>query len=462
MDLNKKFFLFGWVLIFCTVCGHSQVDFPLVLSENGRFLEDQSKHPFLIKEFSAWGLIQALPEEEAVAFLDSIAEKGFNTILTSIVSNATSQMGGNPPYWQGISPFQVQWDFSTPNESYFQHADRILEMARSKGFLVLLVPCYLGYPGDGSQGWWDEVRGINNSPEKMHTYGEFLGERYSEVPNIIWVAGGDNDASDQDYPYMDGLIKGIKSRAPKHYWTGHFNNSTHTFWSTDNPLYRDYIDLDGFYVWSEITLDNGRPQYMSEVNQYNKGKMIFQIDQSYEHDVPHYADNENPQWIRRKRYNGLLSGCAGTSFSSGTLTNQCYWFKDWKPLMSTLGMKQSSFCFNLFESLPWQSFVPDTSSQIIVEGRGEWGTRDFICAAGDSDGRYYVMYIPGGRSIWLNMKEMSEHTMRLHWYNPRSGISIKIGHVGGSERFGLIPPDEKDWLLICDADEEFSVPGLVR
>jgi hypothetical protein len=65
-------------------------------------------------------LIQALSENDEAAFLDSIKQKGFNTVITSVLSNAPSQMGGNPPYWQGVSPLNVKWDFSTPNEEYFR------------------------------------------------------------------------------------------------------------------------------------------------------------------------------------------------------------------------------------------------------------------------------------------------------------------------------------------------------
>lgn len=110
--------------------------FPFKWSFNKRILEDQNSQSFLIKEFAAWGLIQALPGKEENAFLDSIREKGFNTIITSVLSNAPSQMTGNPPYWQGISPLNIQWDFSTPNEKYFEHVDRFFKMAEQKEFLL--------------------------------------------------------------------------------------------------------------------------------------------------------------------------------------------------------------------------------------------------------------------------------------------------------------------------------------
>jgi hypothetical protein len=323
----------------------------------------------------------------------------------------------------------------------------------------MLVPCYLGYYTDPGQGWWDEVRNEKNSPEKMRMYGEYLGKRYKDTPNIMWVVGGDNDAKEEDEPYMRNLVEGIKTYDTTHLWTGHFCNTFGNFWSTNNPLYRDLIDIDGLYVWKEISLGDKGPQYVTELEQYQKGKMIIQLDQSYEHDVPHYADNENPQWIRRKMYNGLLSGATGTSFSSGTLDNQAYWFKDWQSVMNTHGMKQVSHAFNLFDALPWHELIPDTTDTVIVEGRGAFGSLDYICAARPADGSFYVMYIPTGRTYYINLTAMSGETMRVHWYNPRTGRSIRIGHVGGSDtRFGVVSPDSEDWFMVFDRVPEFEMP----
>jgi hypothetical protein len=36
----------------------------------------------IIKEFSTWGLLQAISEEEEAAYLNSLATEGFNTVMT--------------------------------------------------------------------------------------------------------------------------------------------------------------------------------------------------------------------------------------------------------------------------------------------------------------------------------------------------------------------------------------------
>lgn len=186
----------------------------------------------------------------------------------------------------------------------------------------------------------------------------------------------------------------------------------------------------------------------------------MQLDISYEHDAPHFADNENYQWIRRKMYDGLLSGCAGTSFSSGEMGNSSYSFKNWKPLMSTTGMMQVSHCFKLFESLPWHKLVPDETDDVILWGRGVFGALDYICAARTLDSSHYVMYIPKGQPFVINAKKISGRYMRMHWYNPRTGTALRIGVAELRERYGITPPSEEDWVLVFDDNAlKLPVPG---
>lgn len=449
------------VLLCLPINGIAQTSniFPLSLSPNQRYLVDKNQKPFLVKEFSAWGLIQGLSEVDEAAFLDSIKKKGFNTVMVSVVSNAPSQMGGNPPNWQGISPFKIKWDFSTPNEPYFQHVDHFFKIAEQKGFFVMAVPCYLGYRDDPSQGWSDEVLHSNNDTLKMRQYGVFLGKRYQNATNLMWIAGGDNNAEGKFFPYMHNLMEGIKSSGDQHLWTGHFDTNLNVHWSTDNPLYAHLMDIDGLYVWTESVMFEKGPQYKSELQQYKKGKMILQLDQSYEHDVPHFADNENYQWIRRKNYGGLLSGCAGTSFSSGTIDNQCYSFKNWKPIMNTQGMQETAYCLRLFDALSWHKLIPDESEEVFLSGRGEMGSLDYVCTAKANDGSFYVIYLPKGHPFILNIQKISGKPMRMHWYNPRTGTSLRIGVAAPTERYGFAPPSEEDWILVLDNDPNFKMPA---
>ncbi len=441
-----------------TAFGQSRI-FPLKLSANHKYLTDNRSKPFLIKEISAWGLIQALSEKDEAAFLDSIKLKGFNTILVSIIS-FDARFAGGPPNWQGTSPFTSPGDFSTYNPAYFDHAGRFLHMAQTKGIQVLLVPCYLGDKGDKNKGWWSQLLGPANSIEKSRAYGRFLGQRYKNFSNIIWVAGGDNNGDSTLKPHMDNIIQGIKESDKKHLWTGHFESKQGTNWPSENPLYTKYINIDGLYAFVEKDLGKDAPQYKTELEHFGKGKMIFQMDQSYEHDIPHVADNENPQWIRRKNYDGLLSGCTGTSFCPGTKDNPGYTLKSWQPLMNTEGMIEMRNCFNLFASRAWQRLVPDTTSKVITDGRGQFGSINYLCSAQTTDHNTYIAYLPLGGTLTVNLDGLKIKTVTAWWYDPRNGQALPIGTFAAHGTKRLTAFTSEDWILVLDnAAIQLARPG---
>jgi len=451
--LPNKLAYFTLILLFLHISLTSNAQpsniFPLKLSPNGKYLNDNHNKPFLIKEISAWGLIQALSEKDEATFIDSVKKKGFNTLMVSIISFDT-RFAGNPPDWQGIPPFKTQWDLSTWNIEYFKHADRFLRIAKARGMLVLLVPCYLGYKGDKNQGWWDELLNKNNSVAKSRLYGEFLGKRYKGFSNIIWVAGGDNKGDSVLFPHMDNIIRGIKKFDKHHLWTGHFESAQGTNWSAGNKLYAKYININGLYDFTESALGHDTPQYKTELEHYGKGKMIFQLDQSYEHDIPHGNDNENPQWIRRKNYDGLLSGCAGTSFCPGEKDNPEYVLKNWRPLMNTAGMYQAMNCFNLFGSRKWQLLVPDTTNKIITGGRDRYGSINYACAAKTADRSTYIAYLPLGGTLTVNLNAFHLKKVKAWWYDPRNGKAQLIGTFAARGIKKLSPQTSEDWLLVID------------
>jgi hypothetical protein len=120
-------------------------------------------------------------------------------------------------------------------------------------------------------------------------------------------------------------------------------------------------------------------------------------------------------------------------------------------------MLQAANCFRLFESLPWYKLVPDETNDIIIAGRGDFGTLDYICAARAVDSSCYVLYIPKGRTVELNAKKIAGKPMRMHWYDPRTGNALKIGVAETRERYAVTPPSEEDWVLVFD-DNSFNPP----
>ena len=116
--------------------------------------------------------------------------------------------------------------------------------------------------------------------------------------------------------------------------------------------------------------------------------------------------------------------------------------------MSTQGMQQVSYCFNLFEKLPWQKLVPDETNATITKGRENFGSQDYICAARANDSSVYIIYIPNGQRFEMNAKNISGKPMRMNWYNPQTGENTKIGTCETRERYAIDAPSQEDWVLV--------------
>jgi hypothetical protein len=164
--------------------------FPLETGVSGnRFLVDSNNQPFFWLGDAAWSLIAQTSREDADYYLDDRRKKGFSVILVSLIEhkfciNAPSDIYGELPF-NGRA-------FSTPNEKYFEHADYIIKSAAQRNIIVLLAPLYLGYDCK-DEGWCTEVKA--SSASDLYSWGRYVGNRYKNFSNIIWVIGGDTDPS---------------------------------------------------------------------------------------------------------------------------------------------------------------------------------------------------------------------------------------------------------------------------
>jgi hypothetical protein len=166
----------------------------------GRYLVDQNGVPFLISGESPQALIGDLTESDAALFFANRRAHGFNTVWIKLLCNGYTGYRADGSTWDGIPPFTTPGDFSTPNEAYFAHVDRILRLAADYGFVVILDPAETG-------GWLTTM--VDNGVDKLRAYGQYLGGRYKDFPNIIWTHGNDYQDWGPTYdPYVTAIAQG--------------------------------------------------------------------------------------------------------------------------------------------------------------------------------------------------------------------------------------------------------------
>jgi hypothetical protein len=70
----------------------SSVAWPLHLSTQGKYLEEQNGEPFLLVADAGWEFMTQLTEEEAVAYLDDRKTKGFNAVEIRVPNERSKRL----------------------------------------------------------------------------------------------------------------------------------------------------------------------------------------------------------------------------------------------------------------------------------------------------------------------------------------------------------------------------------
>ena len=315
---------------------------PLRVGPTGRYLVDQNGVPFLISGESPQALIGDLTESDAALFFANRRAHGFNTVWINVLCNDYTGCRADGSTWDGIPPFTTPGDFSTPNEAYFAHVDRILRLAADYGFVVILDPVETG-------GWLSTM--VDNGVDKLRAYGQYLGRRYKDFPNIIWMHGNDYQDWGPTYdPYVTAVAQGIRDVDPSHLQTVELNYLVSG--SLDDPAWAPLIDLNASYTYE--------PTYQQVLKDYNRSNFLptFLVEASYEFEQNPGAPAGTPEQLRRQEYWSLLSGATGQLYGNHyTWQFLCPQRDDagncvggWKDQLDTPGADQMAYVKTLFES----------------------------------------------------------------------------------------------------------------
>ena len=154
----------------------------LKVSDNGRYLVDQDGAPFLIAGESPQALMVNLSEKDAELFFVNRRAHGFNTVWINLLCRPGTGGRPNGSTYDGLVPFKTPDDFAMPNEAYFARCDQMIRLAEKHELLVILDPCET----------IDHLKPmLKNGPQKCRDFGRYLGSRYKDFDNILWLHGND-------------------------------------------------------------------------------------------------------------------------------------------------------------------------------------------------------------------------------------------------------------------------------
>jgi hypothetical protein len=414
--------------------------FPLTIRAHKRYLEDSAGTPFLIHGDTAWSLIAQLTREDAEKYLEDRRTRGFNTILVNLIEHRFSTKPPANAY--GQQPFLAAGDFDTPNEQYFAHADWVLRRAAEKGILVLLAPAYLGYRG-GNDGWYKAM--VAGGTAKLRSYGSYLGRRYRDFTNILWVHAGDHDPPQKEL--VRAIADGIREFDTNALHTAHCAPETAAieYWKGE-----PWLQVNNVYtykaVYSSALTQHARPEQMP----------FFLLESAYENE--HRATELR---IRVQAYQAVLSGAAGQIYGNNPI-----WHFDgpglypaetsWQEALHSRGAQSMTHLRTLLASLPWWTLAPNDEGVLLTGGAGSG--QDRAVAASTEDKRMAVLYLPSIRKVRVALTQLQGPKVSARWYDPSNGHFTEIvGSPFPAEGLHLFQPGVlnsaglEDWVLLLES-----------
>ncbi len=417
-------------------------DYPLQLSSDGRRIQDTVGQTVFFHGESPWHLFARLTREETTAYLTDRQSRGFNALLVSLfVSDGYSTGSTDNAY--GEPPFLAAGDFARPNEAYFAHVDWAMREAQALGFTLFVVPAYLGYDC-GSQGWCQEM--LSASLNELRNFGEWIGTRYRDQPNIVWVHGGDTDA--HDYGAMDDLqavVDGILHTDSNHLSTAHCNRNDSAADCYDLP----WLQFNTTYSDCSLT-----PRKLLDDWMRQPTRPYVYIEGIYEGEY-----DATQLCLRSQAYWSLLGGAAGQFYGSGSIWD---FPSGWQDGMQSAGVDAMLHFRKLQVSRPFRLLEPDFDHTTLVAGYGSVNDGSYAMAARASNGSTVIAYLPSERTVTVAMDRISGDRASAWWFDPATGVATAIGSFSTSGQREFTPPGSGDWVLVLD-DESLGLdaPGRV-
>lgn len=408
--------------------------FPLRTEAGKRYLIDAQGNPFFMNGDTAWAMMVQLDLAEAETYLEDRRQRGINAVVAELIENT---FGDNAPAnYAGDYPFTGA-DFATPNEAYFAHAAALVDLAASKGMLVLLSPAYMGYQGH-IEGWYPEM--VAAGATVLRNYGRYLSTRFAGRDNIMWVHGGDWDPPQEGVVLATAVAEGIIERDPGRRWL-HTVHSDRNTSALDSSLGNEaWLTMDVIYT-SDTTV------VAEAYSSWTNSPLPFILYESY------YEDTSDGNFIRKMAYQATLSGASGHVMGNNTVWKAK---PGWQNYLDSDGARSMPHIKSLFTTRAWWLLVPDIGSTFLTGGVNPGAHQ--APAALASDRSFGLVYTQEFRQLTVNLSRLAGPLATIRWFDPSNGNYTPVAGspftATGSRT--VSPPGNNsqgagDWILVLES-----------
>jgi hypothetical protein len=443
--------------------------FPLKVAPGGRYLIDQRGHPFFIVGDSPQSIYANVPLAEADAYLAARQAQGFNAILAdptydSLGKRARRAANGELAFLKNVDGGRYDGtlgtaDFSTPNPRYWDYVDTVMQHAQDHGFLVMQYVVAWGY---GGRGLWNDLINRANSEATCYAFGKFLGARFRDRANVIWIDGSDFNGDERPrapdrttgIERALAVLRGMRAAGALQLRTGDWMADS---LSTDQKLFAPFMAINGVYAYGDkigayATYHEARLAY-----QHTPPLPVFLKETGYEAENLIPGDTAS---VRKYEWWAVLSGANnGLLYGHGAIWP--FTRGQWQKALDAPGGHDVQRMGALMRGLAWQDLVPSGLAgmrRLVTSDNGspEPPSPRYAAAAATPDGRLLLAYVPpfqaGAQDLTVDLRGM-KGTLTAQWWDPTSAQTHPAGTGLGEGETKFTTPGANraganDWVLV--------------
>ncbi|HEU5077635.1 MAG TPA: glycoside hydrolase family 140 protein [Opitutaceae bacterium] len=426
---------------------------PFLVHPSKRFLCKADGSPFFYLADTAWELMHRATLDDVDYYMKARAAQGFTVVQTVAIPEFGGLCVPNP---YGHCPLMDD-DPTRPDEMYFRHVDMVVQRAEWNGLVVGFLPTWGDKWHKTHELWGSKV--IFN-PENAFIYGRWIGRRFAERDNIIWILGGDRPVLDENHKAINramaaGLREGDGGR---HLISFHPAGG----FSSGETLHEEsWLDFN-MAQSGHTGHDYSNHAFIDQDYQRTPAKPCMDAEPCYEdHPVmgkkwtSDASDFFDAYEVRKRAYWAVFAGALGHTYGCHPVWQ--WWDQTrervnhvrtpWREAVHLPGARQMAHLRRLMEARPFFQRVPDQS--LLLPDTGTRGSHRRATRA--ADGSYAFIYTPDGQAFDTNLDKLSAPALASGWFNPRNGKFTPAERISRSARVTFTPPEAGfDWVLVLD------------
>lgn len=388
----------------------------LRISKNSHYIVREDGAPFVWIGDTVWD-IENIPPSKWDQIFENRKRSGF-TLIQIKLSGQKSVQG-----FEG-------GDILKPKEEFWKtFPDSFIRKAADYGLYIGVAPF-----------WSGAVK--QESPERLRKFGKWLGARYADDDNIVWLTVGEASLAGLKESQVEALVKGIKEGD-----TGKKLVTVHMGVPVPGTSVAGYDFVD-FHSWQtgqseRSKLKKGQTVWSVMEDDWRRSppKPTIVIEANYEGKGPYTSS-----WVvRRTAYFTVFGGAFGHTYGAAPLHDG----KGVEKCLRYEGGAQMGILGRLLLKFPATSRIP--AQEMITDGQSD-SYDSHVQASRDAVGRYALVYVADGHPFALDLSTMSESSMQTYWVDPRNGSVRKGGVATRGKKVQFDPPGEtaegNDWVLM--------------